>query len=77
MGIGSWGLGKKRMGRWGDGEMGGRRELGIGSWGLGKKRMGRWGDRRRRELEIGSWELGEEGKSAIILDIYSALLRRS
>nr|OEJ74617.1 hypothetical protein BH720_13675 [Desertifilum tharense IPPAS B-1220] len=48
LGIGSWGLGKKRMG--------GRRELGIGSWGLGKKDggMGRWGDGGKE----GSWELG-------------------
>uniref|UniRef100_A0ACD5GXI6 Uncharacterized protein n=1 Tax=Desertifilum tharense IPPAS B-1220 TaxID=1781255 RepID=A0ACD5GXI6_9CYAN len=35
-----WELGKKRMGRWGDGGMGGRRELGVGSWGLGEEGIG-------------------------------------
>uniref|UniRef100_A0ACD5H049 Uncharacterized protein n=1 Tax=Desertifilum tharense IPPAS B-1220 TaxID=1781255 RepID=A0ACD5H049_9CYAN len=39
-GVGNWelGVGGKRMGGWGGGEMGGRRELGVRIW--GKKGVG-------------------------------------
>uniref|UniRef100_A0ACD5H3A8 Uncharacterized protein n=1 Tax=Desertifilum tharense IPPAS B-1220 TaxID=1781255 RepID=A0ACD5H3A8_9CYAN len=41
--------------------MGNKRELGVGSWGLGEEEDGGWGDG------------GNEGKLAIVLDIYSEL----
>uniref|UniRef100_A0ACD5GU54 Uncharacterized protein n=1 Tax=Desertifilum tharense IPPAS B-1220 TaxID=1781255 RepID=A0ACD5GU54_9CYAN len=45
-GIGSWelGVGGKRVGGWGDGEMGGRRELGVRSWELGVRGWGETSD---------------------------------
>uniref|UniRef100_A0ACD5GTX7 Uncharacterized protein n=1 Tax=Desertifilum tharense IPPAS B-1220 TaxID=1781255 RepID=A0ACD5GTX7_9CYAN len=45
------GVGEEEDGGWGDGEMGGRRELGVRSWGLGEE--GSW------ELGVGGW--GKKG----------------
>uniref|UniRef100_A0ACD5GZE9 Uncharacterized protein n=1 Tax=Desertifilum tharense IPPAS B-1220 TaxID=1781255 RepID=A0ACD5GZE9_9CYAN len=36
-------MGKKGVGGWGDGEMGGRRELGVRGWGRRGWGMGGWG----------------------------------